>query len=294
MNLLQKLFMPMETYRFWKRIHALRARVILDKRKRHKWKYMQDKLKANELVRNASWGVSYSVFDGEELLEDSLKTIRPHADYINVVYQRHSWYGNPANPKLVSMLKKLQKQGLIDELIEYVPNYKLSAGKQERLKRNIGLKHAKKHGVDYFMCMDTDEFYIADEVIRAKKYIITNGITHSFCPVVTYATPTQRSLVPSYFVQFFSFIGPFSKLKWNKHNVTLVDPTRQLNHIMGAKYYVLPALEMHHMTGYRKNLTKKFQNTSSGRARGTSAHSYRDTLLNNSVTVPNIFKIKKI
>ena len=286
--------MPGGAYNFWKRVHAIRARVILNKRKRHRWKHMQDTLKANELVRNASWGVSYSVFDGEELLEDSLKTIRPHVDYINVVYQRHSWYGNPANPELVSILKQLQNQGLIDELIEYIPNYKLGAGKQERLKRNLGLKYAKKHGVDYFMCMDTDEFYIAAEVINAKKRIITNGITHSFCHIVTYATPTQRSLAPSYFVQFFSFIGPFSKLKWNKHNVTLVDPTRQLNHIMGAKYYVLPALEMHHMTGYRKNLIKKLQNSSMACARGTSENSYRDMLLENSVTVPNIFNIKKL
>lgn len=299
MNLLQKLFMPRGTYNFWKRVHALRARVILNKRKRHKWKYMQDRLKADELVQKASWGVSYSVFDGEELLQDSLKIIRPHADYINIVYQRHSWYGNPANPRLVEILKKLQEQGLIDELIEYVPNYKLSAGKQERFKRNLGLKHAKKHGVDYFMCMDTDEFYIADEVIKAKKYIVTNGITHSFCPIATYATPTQRSLVPSYFVQFFSLIGPFSKLKWNRHSVALVDPTRQLNHIMGAKYYVLPALEMHHMTGYRKNLIKKFSNSSAAHARkklvkGYSVKGYSDMLLEKSVTVPNIFKIKKL
>ena len=32
-------------------------------------------------------GVSYNLFDGEELLESSIKSIRKNVDYISVVYQ---------------------------------------------------------------------------------------------------------------------------------------------------------------------------------------------------------------
>lgn len=295
MKFLKKLFMPGGTYAMRKRIIALRARMIFDKRKRHRWKWIQNQKALDELVKRASWGVSYSVFDGEELLEDSIKSIRDDVDYINVVYQRHSWYGNPANPKLVNILNDLKKRGLIDELIEYVPDYNVNAGKQERIKRNIGLSYAKKRGVDYFMCMDTDEFYIQNDVRDAKNYIIKNGITHSFCPVVAYATPTRRSLTPGgCFVQFFSHIGPLSKLKYNKHNVALVDPTRQLNHTPFAKYYVLPRLEMHHMTGYRKNMTQKLKNSSFRGVNNMPAKAFNNVLLSNSVKVKNIFDIKEL
>ena len=43
-------------------------------------------------------------------------------------------------------------------------------------KRNIGLKYAKKAGVDYFMTMDCDEFYIKEEVEKAKRFIIITGV----------------------------------------------------------------------------------------------------------------------
>ena len=41
----------------------------------------------------AKLGISYSVWDGEELLEASIKSVRENADYINVVWQKKSWYG---------------------------------------------------------------------------------------------------------------------------------------------------------------------------------------------------------
>lgn len=34
-------------------------------------------------------GITYSLFDGEELLKYSIKQIRKSADYINVVYQKN-------------------------------------------------------------------------------------------------------------------------------------------------------------------------------------------------------------
>ena len=289
---LKYLFLPGGTFPLWKRIIGLRSRLILDRRVRHHWKYIQHHKKIDELVKKSVWGVSYSVFDGEELLEDSLKSIRDSVDYIKVVYQRHSWYGNPASPQLLPLLKRLQKRGLIDELIEYIPDYKMRAGKQEVLKRNIGLRYAKRHGVDYFMCMDTDEFYIERNICNAKRYIIKYAIARSFCPIVAYVSPTHRLLKPcANYVQFFSRIGIGAKLKHNKHNVALVDPTRQLNHVPFAKYFVLGGLEMHHMTGFRKDINKKIKN-SSGNLNHVDASKYVNNMLENSITVPDMFDIK--
>lgn len=278
----------------WKCIIALRSRVILNRRIRRHWKYIQNHRKINEIVEKSVWGVSYSVFDGEELLEASLKSIRDSVDYVNVVYQKHSWYGKSANPQLLPLLKRLQKSGLIDDLIEYIPNYKMRAGKQETLKRNIGLKYAKKRGVDYFMCMDTDEFYIKQEVEKAKNYIVKHSVSRSFCPVVAYISPTCRMFGSGGYVQFFSRIGLLSKLKQNRHNVALVDPTRQLNHLPFVKYFVLPSLEMHHMTGVRKDINKKFINSSFNSVNNINAEDFYKKLSSNCITVPNMFKIKGI
>ena len=49
-------------------------------------------------------GVTYSLFDGEELLPFSILSIRPHVDYINVVFQEHSWFGDKCTPLVRPML----------------------------------------------------------------------------------------------------------------------------------------------------------------------------------------------
>ena len=48
-------------------------------------------------------------------------------------------------------------------------------------KRNFGLKDALNAGCNYFMTMDTDEFYDKEALISAKNKIKNNPIwTHTF------------------------------------------------------------------------------------------------------------------
>ena len=49
-------------------------------------------------------GVSYNLFDGEELLTDSIKSIRDSVDIVSVVYQTESNFGQKANPGLANLL----------------------------------------------------------------------------------------------------------------------------------------------------------------------------------------------
>lgn len=55
------------------------------------------------------------VFDGEELLESSILSIRNVVDHICVVYQTKSNYNQPCNPHLESFLKYL-KEGIQKKL----------------------------------------------------------------------------------------------------------------------------------------------------------------------------------
>lgn len=236
---------------------------IKDKRLRKRWKSIKLKKIVSEVVLGCKWGVSYSVFDNEELLEHSIRHIREHVEYINVVYQQESWYGNPAKETLIPKLLSMKESGLIDELIEYKSNPSIKASIQEINKRNIGLAYAQKARVDYFMTMDCDEFYEDEEMEKAKYFIIDKGITRSFVDVFNYFSPTLRYLAPTpSYVNFFSKINRRSKLiSKNPNIITLVDPTRSLNDTGNEKYYFLHGIAMHHMTHYRKDIVYKIINS---------------------------------
>lgn len=240
----------------------LRA-IFMKRRLRHRYRHIALAFLTYKTVQACKWGVSYSVFDNEEMLEYSIKSIRKQVDYVNVVYQLESWYGNPASENLIPTLNALKKKGLIDELIEYKANPTIKAVNQERNKRNMGLEHAKKAGVNYFMTMDCDEFYIDRELEKAKHFIVKNSITYSYVDIFNYFSPTLRSIYPAVsYVNFFSKITKSSKLvDSNKHSIALVDPTRMLGHLYNSKYYFMNSIAMHHMTMYRKDILKKMTNS---------------------------------
>jgi hypothetical protein len=250
-------------YNITQLIIKIKIALILNPKKR---KELKEKLINNFIKnakRNARWGVSYSVFDGEELLEKSILSIKDTVDYINVVYSDVSWNGKDKNPHLLPYLKTLKEKGLIDELIEYKINFNKSGGKNELAKRNLGLKYAKKANITYFMTMDVDEFYIKEEIEKTKNFILENGITHCFCNYINYGfLPTKRLCTSTFgHVPFFSKINKNSKLTKNNNIITKIDSTRKLNHFIGAKYFVTNLISMHHMSYIRKDLSKKFLNS---------------------------------
>lgn len=241
----------------------LRLLFIKNKQLRNRYKKFNLYKISKTLSSKLKWGISYSVFDGEELLEKSLKSVRNSADYINVVYQTTSWYNESCSKDLIRVLKKCKEQNLIDEIIEYKPNYEKSAGKQELEKRNIGLKYSKKAGCDYFMPMDTDEFYLGNELEKLKRKISINGITNAYCMQKLYLTPTKRiQEFPRHAVTLFGKINVFSKMKANKNNIILIDPTRQISGFFNKKPYVFLDIYMHHYSFFRKDINKKIRNSS--------------------------------
>ena len=61
-------------------------------------------------------GISYNLFDGEELLESSIKSVRNSTDHINVIYQKISNWGEPCSKNLEDLLSDLVKRKLIDKI----------------------------------------------------------------------------------------------------------------------------------------------------------------------------------
>ena len=116
-------------------------------------------------------GISYNLFDGEELLETSIKSVRKSAYHISVVYQLISNSGEKRSDDIVSLLKDLKKRHLIDEFSLFETDATKPANVNERNKRLVGLKIARKAGCTHYLSLDVDEFYHYDEIEKAKLFI---------------------------------------------------------------------------------------------------------------------------
>ncbi|MDR1691649.1 MAG: hypothetical protein LBR35_02310 [Rickettsiales bacterium] len=240
---------------------------ILNKEKRKEFRL---KLKQKYLVQDTSSmkiGVGYSVWDGEELLEASIKSIRNHVHYICVVWQEESWKGQKCNKGLKEFLEVLKKEKLIDEIIFY-PHKGIAYNptKKEREKRNIGLRYALKNKCNYFMTMDTDEFYYADEFEKAKQTILKKGASHTACPLYNYwKSPQYRERDFSLLsVPFIYKINENSKFKKMEKFPAHADATRHIPLKTNDHFFFLTDIAMHHMSYIRNDLEKKLKNASTG------------------------------
>lgn len=286
--------------KFKKIIIKLKAAFILNKQKRKSYRNEQlAKLKLQKRNK-AKWGVSYSLFDGEELLEPSLLSIRDSVDYINVVYQKVSWVGQEATENIEELLKNLKEKGLIDEIIEYQINPNIeNSFIQETIKRQLGLKHLVKAGCNYYLPMDVDEFYFKDELESAKNYILNNDIEYSFCCQVAYALSPLEVIKNVHghhcYVAFFSKVDSNSILygisSKNKRSLPcLVDASRVLNpYDSKIRTYFFSHIKMHHMSYVRNNLKRKFENCSTPDRR----NNYTDNISFDTYSVDDAFGIMK-
>lgn len=209
-------------------------------------------------------GVSYNIFDGFELLEGSIKQIRQHVDYISVVYQTVSNFGNPCDPELVPLLERLKSEGLIDELFEYSPKINKGGHFNEIQKRNIGLALSQGVGCTHHMSMDSDEYYIPSEFENLKKTIIEGGYDSSYCQMQTYYKSWDYALDPAetYYVSLIFKIKNESSYVLMAPSPVLVDPTRRMSPT--NKHIVLERkdIQMHHGSYIRDDIRTKLTNSS--------------------------------
>lgn len=222
--------------------------------------------------------VSYSAFDGIELLEYSIKQIRDSVDYVNVIYQEKSFFGTKAKKEDLNTIKRLNSVGLIDDIQIFKPskyskdysNKEINNAKRlEREKRQMGLNMALSKGVDYWMSMDVDEFYITEEFDEVKREIIQNGYKRTACKIVDYHNKPIFRLKEleengKFYVPFLTKVNASTEVGDN-FDMCNVDPTRgvKTKAIGGLeKIFDENELKMHHMKTVRKNLYSKFENTS--------------------------------
>lgn len=208
-------------------------------------------------------GVSYNLFDGEELLEGSIKSIRNSVDHVNVVYQTISNCGGTCSENLEELLHSLKEKGLIDSIIKYEPHLDKITHYNEITKRNIGLVNSLSNGCDYHMSMDSDEYYIEEEFERVKKFLDKNpDYDSSACQMKTYYKYPDCVIDPpeDYYVSLMYKVKRGSQYMFTDFPV-LVDPTRRIP-TTNCAILGRDVIEMHHMSYIRNDIRKKLTNSS--------------------------------
>ena len=220
-------------------------------------------------------GVSYNLFDGEELLEASIKSIRKEAHYISVIYQKKSFRGERASENIEKFLYKLKLKNLIDEFYLYDKDFTKKEIKLEfeQEKRTIGLNLSKKNGCTHHLSMDVDEFYDVKQLKKVKEYITRKDIENTAVPIIEYLKTAEYKFVNSYlysedfdeYTFYCPFIMKINKILPQKYNKKWypckADPSRHLNNKKKFYLFSIQDIVMHHMSTVRKDLDRKYKNS---------------------------------
>lgn len=212
-------------------------------------------------------GIAYNLFDGEELLEYSIKSIRNNADFISVIYQELSYHGVKCSEGMLDFLTDLKNRGLIDEIALFEPDIVDTSGENASLnetrKRNMGLEISRRNGCTHHMSMDTDEFY-TDSQFKYMKTVMEEGDFH--CAASKHCQYYKDSIYilrnkEEEFVTTIEKITPETKYVYMAEYPVPVDPTRKTNN-KNHRIFHRSEVEMHHMSFVRKDIRKKLNNSS--------------------------------
>jgi hypothetical protein len=232
----------------------------------------------------------YNVFDGEELLEGSIKTIIDHVDEIIIVWQDVSNWGEKRMPQFTDFVSLNPKI----VFIYYQPGD--DPRKNEIKKRNLGLDKACTMKCTHFLHLDCDEYY--KNFGDGKEIFIRSGHKGSVVPLHTYfKKPTLRLATPeNYFVPFIHELRKDTIAGASSYPF-YVDPTRRIN----ERDVIEIPVHMHHYSFIRKDISRKIRNSTAKKSleRSCVINDYKNAVdgyyckyyERNLIKVPNYFNI---
>lgn len=196
----------------------------------------------------------YNVYDGEELLEGSIRSIRNNVDSIIAIVQRVSNFDEVYEGG-VKECQRLKDLGLIDKIILY-------ESKGELNKRNFALETIKNLDYTHYMHIDTDEFYKREEFTKAKQFLISNPeYDGSVCKMKTFfKKPTWTIGIDNYYVPFIHKLKPNSSMG-NDSYPYYSDNTRRSYGITKVHEFPSSEILMYHYSWVRTNIDRKANNS---------------------------------
>jgi len=207
-------------------------------------------------------GIAYNMFDSLELLEASIDTVSSVADFICVVYQEVSNFGELMSDRDRRFLEELNASGKVDLFYEYEPDVGRGGHMNELVKRNLGKNLCCDNGCTHFMSMDTDEFYDPTQLQFAYDTIVDGSYESCAFKMMTYWKTSKFVLDPpeQYYV---SGIYTLDEREFSmRHRWPVpVDPTRRLD-VGRLRIFERSEIQMHHMSYCRSDLRLKLRNSS--------------------------------
>ena len=212
--------------------------------------------------------MSYNVFDGVELLEDSINHIRDIVDHISIVFQSRSYWGNELTQKEIDIVKDLHDKGLVDDLHYFQNNDKIAIHQNQINKRNLGIELAKKAGCTHYMTVDCDEFYVPSEFQMLVDFHRENPELVSYLPLIAYYKDTKYMINPVNYMDGDLFVSGFFPVQYNLvMNYPLgikVDPTRKVGvELSLVRQFKKYQIKMHHLSYVRADIFQKIDNAPS-------------------------------
>lgn len=195
----------------------------------------------------------YTVFNGVELLEHAINSVKDHVDEIIIAFQTVSNYGNECKDVL-DFIDRFPNYNYFN----YEPDLTVDAKTNEKRKHQQLIEFARSKNCTHFFLSATDHFYKEDEILYAKNLVETMGVKTTYSKMITYFKETTLRLEPleTYYMPFICStsvnIGSLAPV--------LVDPACAFKPF--SPYYVFREDEvlMHHFSWVRKDIDSKLDN----------------------------------
>ena len=209
-------------------------------------------------------GLTINAFDASELLHDLILEIRDQVEWVAAVWQKKSYWKNPMDRRDMAELERLKSLKLIDELIEFKPNFVDYSRNQECEKRNMGIEMMKQRGCSHVLNIDADEFYDKDQFRYAKNKINENGWPITYWSYVNYYRDFDHYLVYPFRPFVPGIHSTFFKYTYDGPAPGPTDPTRRILNPLNVGTYIFEdnEIRMGHAAWIRRDIRKKLVNWS--------------------------------
>lgn len=251
----------------------------------------------------------YTVFNGFELLENSINQIIDMVDNIIICYQTVSNAGNESRDIEAQIFYAFSANKKI-KIIKYEPNLEIKPKQNEMLKHQKMVFHAKKLSSTHFVLLATDHYYDPAQFLNAKLFVERSYIDVSFTKMYTYyKNPTwQITPIENYMMPFIMRLYDHTRIEKASNYPVLVDPAVQVNTCFHSHVFGEDEIMLHHYSMVRKDVKNKMVNAASLSRFRNRLQEYLDEYenydpMNNNIgikyfqgrkvkIVPNYFNIK--
>lgn len=209
-------------------------------------------------------GLTINAFDASEFLESLISNIRDQVQWVAAITQKKSYWGNPMAKEDIDEINRLKQIGLIDEIIEFKPDFSKYSREQECDKRNMGIELARQQGCSHILNVDADEIYDPEQFRTAKELINKNGWAITYWSYVNYYRDFEHYLVYPFRPFVPGIHSTYFKYTYNGPAPGATDPTRRIDNPTNIGTYIFPdeTIRMQHLAWIRKDIRKKLVNWS--------------------------------